>query len=250
MSLNIDSKLPIHYPKKSVFEFDEEVSSIFPDMAARSIPMYNEVHRMHAAMVLSSYATVADVIKITDVGASRGKFYQEICNQLHSVKDTNKKPTIEYTAMDTSPDMVRLLRRDFPEISVVELTESNAPEELKEKQDVIVMFYTLQFMRVADRRRLMQWVWRNLRYGGLFIFGNKIAQSDGLVGIYENREYINFRLANGYSIEEIEAKTEALRNVMWPLSKNAMRDTLRSLGFYDVTETTKWLQFSTGVAVK
>lgn len=237
----------VHYPKRrDVFEFDEEVSRIFPDMAVRSIPMYREVHRLHVAL-LSGLLSQQRVV-VYDIGASRGHFFREVCNQFQ-IPVGQGSERFKFVAVDKSKHMLAALQEEMPWVQTVCEDACELPD-LKEQADVICLFYILQFLEGNDRKTdLLKWAHRNLHEGGVVILGQKDEPTETYAKPFAD-EYYRFRMANGYSMEEIRAKTEALKNSMWPSSPAWLESMCYNAGFKDYVETTRWLQFSTSICTK
>lgn len=246
MSVDIDNARIVHYPSNPVrFEFDHEVSAVFPDMAVRSIPMYDEVHRLHVSLLRDVLSR--DKVVVWDIGASRGRFFTEICNQFQIPPELGS-PRFQFTAVDSSPSMLKYLHESMPWVRCIQGEAQGLPD-MEEKADIISMFYVLQFIENPKHRvDVLTWAHRNLKPGGVLLLGQKLE----ITGTFEEqftKEYYRFRVANGYSMQEIEAKTAALKNSMWPLSEAWIEDMCYLAGFWDYTVTSRWLQFSSSMCV-
>lgn len=248
MSIDVIGRRIVHYPKQSdKFEFDHEVAAIFPDMAVRSIPMYSEAHRLHVSLLLDRFLD-QESTRVVDVGASRGEFFKEICNQLQwPVKQQH--PRIDMVAIDSSADMLKMLTGEMPGVTpIVSKVEDLEPNP--ESADVICMMYVLQFIeKDTDKLKALRWAHETLKPGGVLILGQKDASTDTYLPMFTD-EYIRFRIRNGYSLSEIKAKTAALKNSMWPISPAWLEDICLQAGFIDYVVTSRWLQFSTSICVK
>ena len=102
-------------------------------------------------------------------------------------------------------------------------------------------------MRGTAREKGMQWLRRNLAPGGILILGQKEREP----WRYANRfseTYYAMRRRNGYTQAEIDAKTAALKNSMWPVSPEEMAYELNQVGL-TYTETTRWAQFTSGISM-
>ncbi len=232
----------IHMPATpDAFRFDAEVARIFPNMAERSIPMYHEAHRMHVAM-LENWLTIDKPIRILDVGASRGAFYKHFT-------DVYGDADIEYTAIDNSQPMLDLLKDEFP-AAHTRCMEVGGLDFLamSQRYDVVVANYIVQFIKPRMQYDVMQKLADLVGDAGVLIFGHK-ASSPGMLGAIAHDEYIRFRLRNGYTEEEIAAKTKALRNSMWPQDHEDVVRFLRAESFM-TTETTRWAMFATIFATR
>lgn len=241
MSLSHAQGKHVHYPATpDKFEFDAEVATIFDSMAIRSIPMYAEVHRMHVEMFADKFVKGAVV---ADIGASTGNFFTQIELQIgKSLKDAG----IRGFALDSSVHMLNELHERHPsvELLVGDLSEAH---DLPQPADVIACLYVLQFMRGTTREKGLQWLRRNLAPGGILILGQKEREP----WRYANRfseTYYAMRRRNGYTQAEIDAKTAALKNSMWPVSPEEMTYELNQVGL-TYTETTRWAQFTSGVSM-
>lgn len=248
MSVDVTEDRVVHFPKnRSVFQFDEEVSRIFPDMAKRSIPMYEEAHRLHISMYANRIASSPRTV-FYDIGASRGHFFKALCNQFQ-IPVSVGAPEFECVAIDNSMHMLKALGEEMPWIRMVE-ADARYLVDFQEPADFISMFYLLQFLETQEEKlTALKWAYRNLKPGGVLFLGQKNLTSKTYDSMFTD-EYYHFRMANGYTLAEIQAKTEALKNSMWPLSSEWMEELCYQAGFIDYTETTRWLMFSTSMCTK
>ncbi len=245
---NLSKSSLLHIPHKpDVFEFDESVAKAFPDMARRSIPMYAAAHALHASMFIPAKVPDSGLV-IYDVGSSRGGFFEAVCNRLQK-PIVSGDDRLEAYAIDSSLPMLNLLNESMPWVNLVHGTLPDLGD-FAIPADIICMNYVLQFMRSkTDRIKTLQWAARNLREDGVLILGQKTVVSDTFSTAFASR-YNEFRLSNGYTQEQIDAKTAALKNSMWPISSTEQESMCYNAGFIDYTETTRWLQFSTAICVK
>lgn len=248
MSVDIVGNRIVHYPSNvDKFEFDQEVAAVFPDMAARSIPMYAEAHRLHVSLLLDRFLD-QERTKVVDVGASRGEFFKEICNQLQWPY-TKRHPRIDLEAIDSSAPMLTLLTADIPWVTPVVSKIEDLPPAPR-TADIVCMMYVLQFIQSdADKLKALRWAYETLKPGGVLILGQKDTVTDTYAGMFAD-EYMRFRVRNGYTLGEIAAKTAALKNSMWPTSPAWLEDMCIQAGFIDYAVTSRWLQFSTSVCTK
>ena len=248
MSIDVIGKRIVHFPREAdKFEFDSEVATIFPDMAKRSIPMYEEAHRLHVSLLLDLFIE-REQVRVIDVGASRGEFFLEICNQLQW-PPACPNPRFSFVAIDSSKAMLDLLQKDLPWVAAIpSKIQDLVPDP--ESADVISMMYILQFIEDdADKLKALRWAYETLKPGGILILGQKDQITDTYLGMFSD-EYVRFRMRKGYSLAEILAKTKALKNSMWPISPAWLEDMCIQAGFMDYVVTSRWLQFSTSICTK
>lgn len=241
-----------HFPADPTrFVFDAEVTGVFQSMASRSIPLYEEAHTMHVSMLRSWLEEPR--VKVLDIGASRGRFIDHIVAQHGRERlgaPTDTRGGIEVTALDISEDMCAVLRQNYPEITVRQ-QDLRAPEFLVgsiEQYDIICAYYVLQFIQPAWQVPVLRRLLGLLKPGGVLILGQKLAHG-GMLGRLGHEQYIRWRMANGYSREEIAAKTRALANSMWPMDESEVLRVIREQA-REVFETTRIGVFNTLMARK
>lgn len=228
---------PVHFPAKTdKFEFDSEVATVFRDMAARSIPNFHAAHSAHVG--LAAGVLQKPDCSILDVGASRGAFYEHILQAGHQ--------HVQYTAVDCSAPMCSMLQNDYPSATVLPLDITGDAFRLLcegNKYDVVCCNYVLQFVPMQQQIPLLLLLLSAVKPRGLFFLGHK-ASHIGDLGDLCHEEYIKFRLKNGYSREEIVAKTLALKGSMFPMDHTFVLNTLKQQ-CREVQETTRFMMFST-----
>lgn len=240
-----EGERPVHFPADPAkFGFDAEVSAIFPDMARRSIPNFYESHATHAAM-LEPYINGRD-ISVLDIGASRGAFFAALVKHYGEAKVTTR---MLLDAIDNSPDMCKYLQDAYPLANVrcLDITSDDFLGE-RTQYDVVCAHYVLQFVPRLDQSRVLRKIFAKVKPGGILIFGHKSAYY-GALGDTAHEQYIQFRIANGYTREEIAAKTKALGNAMFCMDHDVLMGTLQA-HFSHVQETFRFMMFSTLMAVK
>lgn len=238
---------PVHFPADpSKFTFDE-VATFFQDMASRSIPDYERAHEMHVRMLRPWI--VGRSAKILDVGASRGRFIDHLVSEYGELRLHDG--SLDITALDNSLPMCDILRQRYPSIGV--RVQDLAAEEFiygsgVEQYDVVCAFYVLQFIPPAEQVNVLRRLLALIKPGGIFILGQKSAHK-GTLGALAHDHYIEWRVGNGYTREEILAKTAALANSMWPMDYDVVLNVLREQ-MVEVTETTRTGMFNTLIARK
>lgn len=248
MSLVIDRSNPVHFPKnRDVFKFDEEVAAIFENMAQRSIPMYAEMHRVHCEMFKDHMEMLGDC-NVLDIGASTGRWFRTM-RQVLSVKTLSEIKGLRVHAIENSEPMIEKLKAEFPEVTVHNY-EVPSDEPFALKANIVVMFYLLQFVHPERKADVMKWVYDHTAPGGIVLLGQKETNANPAMEALFQQEYIHFRLANGYSMEEITAKTAALKNAMWCSSEDELGAMALEAGFKDFIPSLRWLDFSTHILLK
>jgi len=241
MVIKVEGGIPRHYPEGEVFSFDAEVSSIFPDMATRSIPLYHEMHRLHseiAVSFLSSRLPEHRQPTLLDIGASRGQFLRSMHEAAWpgTVYENDMEllsRAVSCTAIESSPHMAAHLRSEFPGLRV-EDADLSVNEECRPlgQFDVVACHYVLQFVPQANLDSAIRNLIGLCRPGGLLLFAEKHGygfwgREPGSIANAISRNYYKWRASNGYTQEEIDAKSAALQNSMFERSAASIEGALR-----------------------
>lgn len=267
MSLVFDSKTgqPVHFPADpNHFEFDKEVATIFENMAVRSIPMYQQAHNIHAQIAydllirkLQSLRNAGDKITLLDIGASTGMFYKTLW-ALMGLDLQDEHPRLRCVAVDMSLDMLNRIREVMPHVQCYEM-DAMQIEKIKVQPEIVNMSYTAQFVgNDTDKQMLFDVLYAVMERDSILFMAQKDDYPDldrrfgegALLYQSVTELYHKFRRDNGYTQKEIDAKTEALKDSMWPTDYQDLCRLLTKAGFYGMTETTRWLQFSSMFCLK
>ena len=244
--LSDNAGTPVHFPADPTkFQFDGEVAKIFPDMAERSIPHFQVAHKAHAKIVAAD-PTIrnATACTVLDVGASRGHFLRHLMAQGVHCEDG-------YVAVDYSKPMCDLLREEYPWLDIrnEDITSDDFVAWLKgRKFDVVCCNYVLQFLPVHKQMAAFVRLIEAVKPGGYFFLGHK-SRHQGMLGDSAHELYIQWRIANGYTREEVVAKTQALKGSMFPMGHEGVMSILHA-NFSEVQETFRFMMFSNVAARK
>ncbi|CAA6804920.1 MAG: methyltransferase domain protein [uncultured Sulfurovum sp.] len=119
-----------------------------------------------------------------------------------------------------------------------------------EKSDLIVSYYTVQFIHPKLRQGLINKIYETLNWGGAFIFYEKVRANDARFQDIMTNLYTEYKLDQGYSAEEIIAKTKSLKGVLEPFSTEGNIDMLRRAGFVDIISVQKYMNFEGFLVIK
>lgn len=229
-------------PWPKPFVFNEEVVRVFDNMVSRSVPLYREVVAGAVHWALAYYQTGTRII---DVGCSTGTFLELFGRFL-------KQPAT-LVGIDNSQPMLIKAKEKLEQIQPfhqVELICDQAENCSFENSSVVVMNYTLQFLPLPQRQKLLRTVYEGLVPGGLLFLSEKIRSNSPQFQETITRHYEIFKARNGYAKTEIERKKEALENVLIPLTETEQVQMLRSSGFESVDTLMKLHNFVSFVALK
>lgn len=223
------------------FIFDKTVADHFDDMVSRSVPLYSELQRMVAELT-GRFAQ--DGSTVVDLGCSTGTTLELLDDVLQGrgirlVGIDNSKPMLEKAA-------VRLAGRKS-----CELVQADVNDGLPDiSASVVLMNWTLQFVRPLSRDAVIRDIHTKLLPGGCLVLLEKILCAESLL----NRLYIDlhydFKKREGYSASEIAAKRESLENVLVPYRVEENTTLLKRNGFGIVDVFFRWYNWAGFIAVK
>jgi tRNA (cmo5U34)-methyltransferase len=221
---------------------DDSVAS-FDDHVARSVPLYAEGHKLVCA--LSDFFVKPGSIAY-DIGCSTGTLALKLGR--HNLPRKGAR----FVGVDIEPGMIEMARRNkaLAGLENVEFLVDDALLVDLEPADLIVAYYTVQFIRTSRRQELVDRLYRALNWGGALVLFEKVRGPDARFQDIVTALYNDYKLAQGYDADEIMAKARSLKGVLEPLSTQGNVDMLRRAGFQDVMTVMKYLCFEGFVAVR
>ena len=118
------------------------------------------------------------------------------------------------------------------------------------KCDLIVMYYTLQFIPPSYRQSILNRVYKALNWGGALIIYEKTRGSDARFQDILTTVYNEYKMKQGYSASDLISKTRSLKGVMEPFSTQGNLDLLKRSGFKDINTIQKYICFEGFLAIK
>lgn len=226
----------------NAFKFDEAVVDVFPDMIQRSVPGYST---MISAIGLLAGRFSRENSICYDLGCSLGAATLAMRQQI-----TAKNCRI--VAVDNSEAMVNRFRRNLQSgtgVPVDVLCGDIRDLEIK-NASVVVLNFTLQFIPVEDRGRLLELVYQGLLPGGILILSEKLAFDDARQQALQTDMHHLFKKTQGYSELEVSQKRTALENVLIPETFTVHRQRLMAAGFGSVEVWFQYFNFASMIALK
>ena len=225
------------------FVFDETVVDVFPDMIKRSVPGYATIINMIGN--LAERYVQADSV-CYDLGCSLGAATLAMRHRIRAA-DTR------IVGVDNSAAMIERCRQviaaDSGEIPV-ELVCSDVQNMAIERASMAVLNFTLQFIPVDQRLRVLSAIYEGLLPGGVLILSEKVAFEDQPHHELMIELHHNFKRSNGYSDLEIAQKRSAIENVLIPETLATHRQRLRKAGFGSVDVWFQCFNFASMIAIK
>ncbi len=224
-----------HHPA-GPWAFDKSVTRVFDDMIERSIPQYSVMRELIASLALRNGAVGGTVL---DLGCSTGISISALALHAHRL-----------VGVEISESMLEAVRQRFVSYSNIEILEVDLRTAFPSvvDVDVVLAVFTLQFVPVEHRRRVVANAFRALKSGGVMIVAEKIIgespeNQDSFVDLYHG-----FKLAQGYSQEDVERKALSLEGRLVACTERENVSMFENAGFRSVECVWRWVNFGAWIA--
>ena len=221
------------------WSFGGDVPKRFEEHIGMSVPYYREGHDLVAQ--LSDYFLYEGATAI-EIGCSTGALLCRLARW-----QTERR--VRLVGIEIEPAMAAAAeaQTDDPRI---EIREGNALDLDFEPADMIVAYYTMQFVRPVRRQELFDKIYGALNWGGAFIMFEKVRAPDARFQDIATALYNDFKLDQGLSEAEIVHKTRSLKGVLDPFSTEGNLAMMRRAGFADIMTVFKHICFEGFLAIK
>ena len=229
--------------KPSSFSFNQEVTEVFPDMLERSIPGYRTT--INSIRFLASKYSKKGT-NCYDLGCSLGA-------SSIALGEGAAHNDCRIMAVDKSSSMTKkfseIIKQKKLDLNIQIFNEDVLDTKIT-NASIVIMNFTLQFIRKQDRQLVLDKIYNGLNDGGLLILSEKIILDDKKINNLLIDLHENFKFENLYTREEIENKKESIKNVLVEDDIETHQSRLSKSGF---TKFGIWLQhfnFASFVAIK
>lgn len=220
--------------------FGGDVSLKFDEHVAKSVPLYREGH---ALVTKVADFFLADGSVCYDLGCSTGALTRQLA-------EANADKQVRFYAVDREPGMVARARDRCGALDNVTVVEADLLSLEFEPADLVVCYYTLQFIKPKNRQLLFDRIYEAMNWGGGFLLFEKVRGPDARFQDLVTSLYADYKLDQGYTSEEILAKTRSLKGVLEPFSTQGNLDLLKRAGFVDAMTIMKYVCFEGFLAIK
>ncbi len=221
------------------WSFGGDVPGKFVAHARRSIPCYDEGHRLIAQV---SDHFVAAQSTCCDLGASTGQLMRMLADR--------HPPSVRWIGIDREAAMVREAAGYTPRADNIAFVHGDICDHPYEPAELIIAYYTVQFVPPRHRQALIDRLYQSLNWGGALLLFEKVRGADARFQDIATALYTEFKLDSGYTPDEIVAKTRSLKGVLEPFSSQGNLDLLHRAGFADVMTIFKHVCFEGFLAIR
>ncbi len=223
------------------WSFNGSVSDSFGDHVKRSIPLYDEGHDL--ACKISDYFVKNDSI-CYEIGTSVGELLVKLAEH-HAYKDN-----VKWIGIDCEEDMIQKASDNGKNIDNVFFEVADIVNYEFEKADLIVSYYTIQFIPPKFRQQLINKIYKALNWGGAFFYFEKVRAPDARFQDMMVTLYNDYKLDQNYEPSEIIAKSRSLKGILEPFSTKGNIELLQRAGFVDIMSVMKYICFEGFLAIK
>lgn len=228
-------------PERANWRFDNQIPDLFVDHIRRSVPNYDQGHKLICN--LSDFFCLPDSI-CYELGVSTGELIRKLA--LHN----RNKSEIQWIGLDIESAMITKAQEHCAEVSNIRLLCEDIRISDFEKSDFIVAYYCIQFIPPRYRQEIFDKIYRSLNWGGAFVLFEKVRAPDARFQDMQTALYNEFKLANGFSPDEIIDKALSLKGVLEPFSSEGNLGLLQRAGFVDIMTVMKNICFEGFLAIK
>jgi len=222
------------------WSFGGDVPRSFDSHVRRSVPLYTEGHDL--ILRISDYF-LSDNSMVYDLGTATGEL-------LLKLAERHAAPGLRFVGIDREEGMIEEARKKCAADGRIEFDCAEMTALELEESDLIVSYYTLQFVRPAFRQEVFDRIYKSLRWGGAFLLFEKVRSQDARFQDIMTGIYTDYKLEQGYSSEEVIAKSRSLKGVLEPFSTQGNYDMLARAGFKDFQTVMKFVSFEGILAIK
>ena len=227
--------------EKSGWSF-EGIAPAFEEHIDRSVPHYRDGHDLicrYSDFILRDDSLVYEIGSASGTLAGQFMRWHKGRENLRYVGLDIAESMVEYAAAHAEPGDARLM---FMHEDICTFSPQPA--------SVFIAYYTLQFIHPAYRQSVVTKLYESLEWGGALFLFEKVRAPDARFQDYANQAYIDYKLEQGFSPDEVLNKSGSLKGVLEPFSTQGNLDLMQRAGFVDVMTLYKWVNFEGWLAIK
>jgi tRNA (cmo5U34)-methyltransferase len=219
------------------WKFDAEVTNVFDEMLARSIPDYAGMRRT-TTEIATRFAQPGTAV--VDLGCSRGAALRPVIDILGN--------ECSYVGVEVSESMREAALKEIPEAKIINLDLREAYPQVLSSVTLAVL--TIQFVPIEYRQRIISDAYEKTVKGGAILLVEKVLGTDSYANRLLIETYLNRKGENGYTEEQITSKRKSLEGVLVPVTANWNVDLLDKAGWKHVDCYWRHLNFAAWFGIK
>jgi tRNA (cmo5U34)-methyltransferase len=227
--------------ERANWSFGGDIPETFVDHITKSVPFYTEGHEL--VLQLSDFFCHHDSI-CYEIGTSTGELIEKLA------RHNDDKENIAWVGIDVEEEMVRKASAHCAGHKNIQILCEDINLFDFEKSDLVISYYSIQFIEPRHRQDLLKKIYNSLNWGGAFIMFEKVRAPDARFQDIATQMYIEHKLTQGFNEVEIINKSRSLKSILEPFSTQGNIDMLKRAGFSDITTMFKYICFEGFVAIK
>ena len=224
------------------WSFGGKIPKKFDTHIKKSVPFYDEGHQI--ILGLSDYFLSKKSL-CYDLGCSSASLLIKLS------KFTNKE-NVKFKGLEINDDMYKFANKNLKISNVknIKLFKKDISNYNLLKSNLIISYYTMQFIHPSLRQKIYDKIYKSLNWGGAFIIFEKIRGNDARFDNILNSLYWDFKEKNQFTSKEIIQKSQSLRGVLEPFSDKGNLGYLKRSGFSDIQTIFQYLCFKGYLCIK
>jgi len=225
------------------WNFKGDVAKNFVPHVSKSVPYYFDGHKLVCS--ISDFFIKKDSL-VYELGCSTGELILKLS------KYNKLKPESKFIGIDIEEDMIKVAEKRKKELKIdnVDFFIDDIVQYELESTDMVIAHYTVQFVRPSEKQRLINKIFKALKWGGAFLMFEKVRANDARFQDIMTSIYNDYKLEQGYTPEEVITKSRSLKGVLEPFSTQGNIDLLKRAGFIDILTVFKYVCFEGFLAIK
>ncbi len=229
------------------WKFNQEVAKKFEIHIKKSIPFYQIGHSVIITLIgfyIKKFKRKYPII-IVDLGCSTGRLIQQISKTYSDV------PILFY-GIDFEESMLKIARKkNLSNQHKVNWIHSRIEDfHFSFSIDICISYYSLQFIAVKYREKIINSIYKNLYKNGLFFLFEKTKIKNKIINDYNQFLLESFKLNAGFTKEEIKNKEKSLKNILISLTSEENFSLLKKSGFRKYDKILQYSFFEGIMAIK
>lgn len=223
------------------WSFGGDTFNKFLEHVRKSIPLYDLGHSL--IFQLSDFFINNDSV-CYELGCSTGELLIKVA------KRNKDKPGARFIGIDIEKNMIKKASKNASGLKNIKFFCDDLMQYEYEKADMIISYYTIQFIRPAQRQKVIDKIFEVLNWGGAFLLFEKVRGPDARFQDIITSMYTDYKLEQGYSESDIIHKSRSLKGVLEPFSTQGNIDLVKRAGFVDYMTIMKSMCFEGFFAIK
>ncbi len=228
---------------RSGWSFGGDVVNGFDNHVKNSVPLYEEGHDLICDV--SDFFVKSDSV-VYEIGCSTGTL------TLKLAEHNKEKKEAKFIGIDIESDMVDFARKKTKKhqnLNVNFIADDALSIDLV-GSDLIICYYTVQFIHPSARQQFIDKLYKTLNWGGALLLFEKTRGGDARFQDILTMLYTDYKIKNGYTPNDIISKSRSLKGVLEPFSTQGNIDMMKRSGFTDINIIQKYICFEGFLAIK